>query len=95
VSKLLNSDGLYGKSLVTRIDAPSGPKVSRFLDYVLSPAEVRQTKLINLPSELSTLRENERDVKCFLQYGSILSREMAVGEAIICPGVLYRETPIC
>jgi len=34
VSKLLNSDGLYGKSLVTRIDAPSGPKVSRFQDYV-------------------------------------------------------------
>lgn len=30
--KLLNSDGLYGKSLVTGIDAPSGPKVSRILD---------------------------------------------------------------
>ena len=33
-SKLLNSDGLYGKSLVTGIDAPSGPKVSRLLDNV-------------------------------------------------------------
>jgi hypothetical protein len=30
--KLLNSDGLYGKSLVIGIDAPSGPKVSRILD---------------------------------------------------------------
>jgi len=39
----LNSDGLYGKALVTGIDAPLGPKVSRFLDYVRLPAEVRQT----------------------------------------------------
>ena len=39
-----------------------------YLDCVRLPAEVRQTNRMRKPSELYTVRENERDVKCFLQY---------------------------
>ena len=49
VPKLLNANGLYGKSLVTRIDAPSGPKVSRFLDLFRRQRRfVRPTAYISL-----------------------------------------------
>jgi hypothetical protein len=51
------------------------PRLARkflgFLDYVRLPAEIRQTNWFSKPSEVYTLRQNERNVKYFLQYHSI------------------------
>jgi hypothetical protein len=53
--------------------------VRKFLGFRIMfrlPVEVRQTNCCCKPSELYTLRENERDVKYFLQYDAKMSRKM-------------------
>jgi len=67
IYKLLIPDGLCGKALINGIDALLRPKVSHYLQLglILSGGTPRN-QVLKL-SERSTVRENERRVKCFLQ----------------------------
>jgi hypothetical protein len=71
--KLHISDGLYGKALVTGIDAPPDPKVSHFLGKAAIVSGGSWAKINYLASERYTVREIERRVKVFLAAGVTLT----------------------